>query len=184
MAAGAGRDDGSDDPGDGCAGRGQLQAHLRSVGAAARQHADLLLSGCTVTWAHHALLQNKRGQLIAGLVATVLLGATFTVLQYIEYGHAAFTFAGHSYGSDVFMATGFPRRARDHRHDLPARVPAARDEGPLHAEAALRVRGGGLVLAFSSTWTGCSCSPASTCGARVNFCTPAGTDAASEMIDT
>ncbi len=67
----------------------------------------LLLSGCTVTWAHHALLQNKRGQLIAGLVMTVALGALFTVLQYIEYGHAAFTFAGHTYGSTFFMATGF-----------------------------------------------------------------------------
>jgi cytochrome c oxidase subunit 3 len=67
----------------------------------------LLLSGCTVTWAHHALLKNNRGQLIAGLGLTVLLGATFTVLQYIEYGHAAFTFAGHSYGSTFFMATGF-----------------------------------------------------------------------------
>jgi cytochrome c oxidase subunit 3 len=64
-------------------------------------------SGCTVTWAHHALLKNNRGQLIAGLGLTVLLGATFTVLQYIEYGHAAFTFAGHSYGSTFFMAPGF-----------------------------------------------------------------------------
>jgi cytochrome c oxidase subunit 3 len=67
----------------------------------------LLLSGCTVTWAHHALLENKRGQLIAGLAVTVALGALFTVLQYIEYGHAAFTFAGHTYGSTFFMATGF-----------------------------------------------------------------------------
>lgn len=67
----------------------------------------LLLSGCTVTWAHHALLVNKRGQLIAGLALTVALGVLFTVLQYIEYGHAAFTFAGHAYGSTFFMATGF-----------------------------------------------------------------------------
>jgi cytochrome c oxidase subunit III len=67
----------------------------------------LLLSGCTVTWAHHALLQNKRGQLIAGLAVTVALGLLFTVLQYVEYGHAAFTFAGHSYGSTFFIATGF-----------------------------------------------------------------------------
>ena len=67
----------------------------------------LLLSGCTVTWAHHALLKNERTQLIIGLALTVLLGAIFTVLQYVEYGHAAFTFAGHSYGSTFFMATGF-----------------------------------------------------------------------------
>ena len=67
----------------------------------------LLLSGCTVTWAHHALLHDKRSQLILGLVLTVLLGALFTVLQVIEYGHAAFSFGGHSYGSTFFMATGF-----------------------------------------------------------------------------
>jgi cytochrome c oxidase subunit 3 len=67
----------------------------------------LLLSGCTVTWAHHALLKNERTQLIIGLALTVMLGALFTVLQYIEYGHAGFSFAGHSYGSTFFMATGF-----------------------------------------------------------------------------
>ncbi|MDX2308933.1 MAG: cytochrome c oxidase subunit 3 [Hyphomicrobium sp.] len=67
----------------------------------------LLLSGCTVTWAHHALLHNRRGQLIIGLAATILLGMLFTYLQYVEYGHAAFSFGGHSYGSTFFMATGF-----------------------------------------------------------------------------
>lgn len=67
----------------------------------------LLLSGCTVTWAHHALLHNDRRGLIIGLVLTVLLGMIFTALQAVEYGHAAFSFAGHSYGSTFFMATGF-----------------------------------------------------------------------------
>ncbi len=67
----------------------------------------LLLSGATVTWAHHALLKNQRGQLILGLICTVALGALFTVLQIVEYGHAAFSYAGHIYGSTFFMATGF-----------------------------------------------------------------------------
>ena len=67
----------------------------------------LLTSGCTVTWAHHALLKNDRRGLIIGLLLTVLLGATFTICQAIEYGHAGFTYAGHSYGSTFFMATGF-----------------------------------------------------------------------------
>ena len=67
----------------------------------------LLLSGCTVTWAHHALLKNQRGQLIAGLAVTVALGLLFTTLQAYEYGHAAFNFAGHIYGATFFMATGF-----------------------------------------------------------------------------
>jgi cytochrome c oxidase subunit III len=67
----------------------------------------LLLSGTTVTWAHHALLQNDRKGLIAGLSLTVVLGMMFTALQAYEYGHANFNFAGHIYGSTFFMATGF-----------------------------------------------------------------------------
>ena len=67
----------------------------------------LLTSGCTVTWAHHALLKNDRRGLIIGLLLTVLLGIAFTACQAIEYGHAGFSYAGHSYGSTFFMATGF-----------------------------------------------------------------------------
>ncbi len=67
----------------------------------------LLLSGTTVTWAHHALLHNDRKGLIWGLTLTVALGAFFTMLQAYEYGHAAFNFSGHIYGATFFMATGF-----------------------------------------------------------------------------
>jgi cytochrome c oxidase subunit III len=67
----------------------------------------LLTSGVTVTWAHHALLHNNRRGLIMGLVLTVLLGMTFTFFQAYEYHHAAFSYAGHIYGSTFFMATGF-----------------------------------------------------------------------------
>ena len=52
----------------------------------------LLLSGTTVTWAHHALIHNDRKGLIEGLTYTVLLGITFTCLQAFEYSHAAFKF--------------------------------------------------------------------------------------------
>jgi cytochrome c oxidase subunit III len=41
----------------------------------------LLLSGTTVTWAHHALLDNNRRDLIRGLAVTVFLGLCFTSLQ-------------------------------------------------------------------------------------------------------
>jgi cytochrome c oxidase subunit III len=67
----------------------------------------LLLSGVTVTWAHHALLKDDRRGLIAGLACTVILGALFTYFQVVEYGHAAFNYAGHIYGATFFMATGF-----------------------------------------------------------------------------
>ena len=67
----------------------------------------LLLSGTTVTWAHHALLENNRRGLIQGLALTVILGILFTACQAYEYGHAAFKFSGHIYGATFFMATGF-----------------------------------------------------------------------------
>ena len=67
----------------------------------------LLLSGTTVTWAHHALQHNDRSGAKLGLVFTVLLGMVFTLLQAYEYSHAAFTYDGTLYGSAFFMATGF-----------------------------------------------------------------------------
>jgi cytochrome c oxidase subunit 3 len=67
----------------------------------------LLTSGTTVTWAHHALIENDRKGLIQGLWLTILLGVSFTCVQAYEYSHAAFTYAGHIYGSTFFMATGF-----------------------------------------------------------------------------
>ncbi len=67
----------------------------------------LLTSGTTVTWAHHALLENDRKGLIQGLWLTIILGVCFTCVQAFEYSHAAFTYAGHIYGSTFFMATGF-----------------------------------------------------------------------------
>ncbi|KAA0699746.1 cytochrome c oxidase subunit 3 [Neorhizobium sp. P12A] len=67
----------------------------------------LLLSGTTVTWAHHALLHNDRRGLIQGLVLTVLLGALFSSVQAFEYIHAPFAFKNSIYGATFFMATGF-----------------------------------------------------------------------------
>jgi cytochrome c oxidase subunit 3 len=72
----------------------------------------LLLSGTTVTWAHHAVLHNDKKGLIQGLVATILLGMFFTFLQAVEYYEAfaldMFKFSGGGiYGASFFMATGF-----------------------------------------------------------------------------
>jgi cytochrome c oxidase subunit 3 len=67
----------------------------------------LLLSGCTVTWAHHALLNGDRLGLLQALSLTVLLGLFFTSIQAYEYAHATFSFDGGIYPSTFFMATGF-----------------------------------------------------------------------------
>ena len=71
----------------------------------------LLTSGTTVTWAHHALINNDRKGLKWGLALTIALGLLFTCIQAYEYSHAAFAFnrdnGGNIYGSTFFMATGF-----------------------------------------------------------------------------
>ncbi len=68
----------------------------------------LLLSGTTITWAHHALIENDRKHLIIGLGLTILLGISFTGFQIMEYSSAPFHFAGGGiYPSVFFLATGF-----------------------------------------------------------------------------
>ena len=68
----------------------------------------LLLSGTTVTWAHHCLLVNDRRGLVLGLGLTVLLGLSFTACQAVEYSDAPFHFSGGGiYPSVFFLATGF-----------------------------------------------------------------------------
>lgn len=67
----------------------------------------LLLSGTTVTAAHHALIDDDRAGFRQGLAATVVLGMLFTCLQAYEYAHAHFGFSGSIYGASFFMATGF-----------------------------------------------------------------------------
>jgi cytochrome c oxidase subunit III len=67
----------------------------------------LLLSGCTVTWAHYAIVHNDRRGFINGLLWTVLLGIVFLCCQAYEYSHAAFGFKDGVYASTFYMATGF-----------------------------------------------------------------------------
>jgi cytochrome c oxidase subunit 3 len=75
----------------------------------------LLLSGTTVTWAHHALQTGDRTGARNGLILTVLLGALFTWVQFgVEYPEAGFAFGNQGdvtnaniYGASFFMATGF-----------------------------------------------------------------------------
>jgi cytochrome c oxidase subunit 3 len=75
----------------------------------------LLLSGTTVTWAHHALQQGDRKGAKTALILTVLLGALFTAIQVYEYNHILHENLFYSeeaansglYGSAFFMATGF-----------------------------------------------------------------------------
>ncbi len=78
----------------------------------------LLLSGTTVTWAHHAIIKGNRSAAKWGLILTVALGVFFTYLQGVEYMEAfshrnldgadgSFWLSTNVYGSAFFLATGF-----------------------------------------------------------------------------
>ena len=71
----------------------------------------LLTSGVTLTIAHHALLDDRRGRTIAFMWITVLLGIAFLTCQVIEYHHAYtelnLKLSSGIYGSTFFMLTGF-----------------------------------------------------------------------------
>jgi cytochrome c oxidase subunit III len=70
----------------------------------------LLSSGATVTWAHWGLKQDRRRQLVYGLILTVLLGVAFLSLQSYEFLHAytglGLTLGAGVYGATFFMLTG------------------------------------------------------------------------------
>ena len=73
--------------------------------------AILLTSGVTITIAHHALKDGKRGILNIFLALTWILGFLFIGLQAEEYIHAYqelnLTLASGIYGNTFFMLTGF-----------------------------------------------------------------------------
>ena len=84
---------------------------IPALGLPALNTIILLLSGVTVTIAHHALRAGKRGVLNIFLAATFLLGFLFVYLQATEYHHAytelGLTLGTGIYGSTFFMLTGF-----------------------------------------------------------------------------
>jgi cytochrome c oxidase subunit III len=71
----------------------------------------LLTSGVTLTIAHHALREGKRGTTVIWMWATVLLGLAFAIVQAYEYYHAYtgmnLKLSSGAYGSTFFMLTGF-----------------------------------------------------------------------------
>jgi len=68
----------------------------------------LLLSGTTVTWAHHeVVVEDNQPEAARALGYTVLLGIFFTIMQAYEYMHAPFKFTDGIYASNFYMATGF-----------------------------------------------------------------------------
>lgn len=67
----------------------------------------LLLSGATVTRAHHGLRGGEHKAVATYLMHTCLLGVVFTLMQLLEYQDSMFSISDGVYGSTFFMTTGF-----------------------------------------------------------------------------
>ena len=84
---------------------------IPAFGLPAINTAILLLSGVTLTIAHHALQEGNRRVLNIFLAVTFLLGFFFLGLQMWEYSHAykdlGLQLSTGIYGSTFFMLTGF-----------------------------------------------------------------------------
>ena len=78
------------------------------------EHLLLLSSGATITWAHWGLKAENNQQLVRGLIATIVLGLLFVIMQAYEYGHAYSelnldTGLRRIWFHFHYMLTGFPR---------------------------------------------------------------------------
>ena len=67
----------------------------------------LLLSGVSLTWAHHAIVWGSKEEACEGLILTLCLAVKFTLVQAMEYLTAPFGISDSAYGSVFYMATGF-----------------------------------------------------------------------------
>jgi cytochrome c oxidase subunit III len=67
----------------------------------------LILIGCaTAWWANRSALRNERISSIIALAATVVIGAGFIALQFVEWHSKPFTLASGAYGSIFFTIGG------------------------------------------------------------------------------
>ena len=66
----------------------------------------LVFSSFTVWWAEKRLAAGDRQGLIRGLIVTIMLGATFLVIQINEYVHLGFTPQDQMFGTAFYCLTG------------------------------------------------------------------------------
>ena len=129
----------------------------------------LLLSGCTVTWAHHALIENNRRDLLIGIGHHHPARHVVHVLPVCRvFGGAVRLLRRRRLSGRVLPGDGLPWLPRDHSaRSSSGSAGFARRMGssPPPGISGLRRQPG---IGTSSTWCGCSCSSASMCGARAS----------------
>jgi cytochrome c oxidase subunit 3 len=69
--------------------------------------AILVFSSFTLWWGEHRLKHGDRKGAASGILVTMLLGATFLIIQINEYVHLGFTPKDKAFGSTFYTLTGF-----------------------------------------------------------------------------
>uniref|UniRef100_UPI0030FE15D7 cytochrome c oxidase subunit 3 n=1 Tax=Amblyomma limbatum TaxID=591489 RepID=UPI0030FE15D7 len=67
----------------------------------------LISSGISVTWSHHAIMNDNYNSSLLSLMITISLGLLFTLFQTFEYYQAQFSMSDGIFGSSFFLTTGF-----------------------------------------------------------------------------
>jgi len=67
----------------------------------------LLLSGVSITAAHHMMISGNSFESKLNFIKTISLAVLFTLLQIFEYSESPFSISDGIYGSVFYMATGF-----------------------------------------------------------------------------
>lgn len=67
----------------------------------------LIRSGVRITMRHHYLIRGKKINSFVILLATLILGLIFTILQALEYNRSFFSIGDSTFGTTFFMLTGF-----------------------------------------------------------------------------
>ena len=124
----------------------------------------LLTSSAAVNVAHDELREGNRRKFKIFLALGIALGVLFVFTQAYEYIHAPFSFKNSIYGATFFMATGF-HGAHVIIGVIFLFVCLMRAlQGPVHSNSTTSGSSSPPGTGISSTWSGCSCSPASTSG--------------------
>jgi cytochrome c oxidase subunit 3 len=66
----------------------------------------LLSSSVAAAWGESGVKRGRRGQALAGFVLTILMGAAFLILEWMEWRSRPFMFGSSSYSSLYFVTSG------------------------------------------------------------------------------
>ncbi len=88
-------------------GSGSFVPSLPKFDLAVPGTAILLLSSVTVWWGERGARNGSRRQMALGLIATVVLGSVFVVIQLVEWAQKPFHFNSSTYSALYFTVTGF-----------------------------------------------------------------------------